>query len=576
MTEATQLNAGATNGQPAPSLDLTGRTLGDYQVLRRLGRGGMGEVYLAEQRSLKRKVALKILRGDLAANPTAVKRFKYEAEAVAKATHANIVQVYACDEVDGVTYMALEYVEGRTLKEFFIKKGPPELSLAISFMRQIAAALQRASELGIIHRDIKPENILLTRKGEVKVADFGLSRVLDGDQPAVHLTQSGMTLGTPLYMAPEQVEGKAVDPRTDIYSFGVTCYYMMAGTPPFTGNTAFEVALAHIRSEAEPLQKIRPDLPEAFCAVIHKMMAKDPADRYQTCRELLKELNKVREGITSPSAAVKGGDQIVELQSLDDLETVTPTMSGSNKTMYQSQSLALLKKNWWLPVVLVVAAGTVFVALVGGGLLAWWRFGSSDKTATATTTPNGGPTEQAKTEAIFDTQQREKVLRDEVDKALNSPNVGRNSSTGLTACIELASFYLDQNKLEDARTLFTRLGNIPRPADPRQSVDSYHFLGHLGNAIVLALSNKASDSNAAFKDAFSEEHGFRFPLRGGGKGKDVRPEPRSEPHTQVLQNPRIRYWLAQAIHFNEKNGVQPADMPFELRNYANPDEAPPK
>src|SRR5262245_59783736 len=199
MTEATQTDATPTGERP-PAVDLTGRTVGDFHVLRSLGRGGMGEVYLAEQRSLQRKVALKILRSDLAANPTALKRFKQEALAVAQATHANIVQVYACDEADGVTYMALEYVEGRNLKDFIAKKGPPDLLLAISIMRQVAAALQRAGELGIIHRDIKPENILLTRKGEVKVADFGLSRVLEGDRPAVNLTQSGVTMGTPLYM----------------------------------------------------------------------------------------------------------------------------------------------------------------------------------------------------------------------------------------------------------------------------------------------------------------------------------------------------------------------------------------
>src|SRR5207302_326421 len=186
-------------GNPAPDAaagggdDLTGRTLGDYRLLRRLGQGGMGQVYLAEQVSLRRKVALK-----------------------------------------------------------------------------------RASESGIIHRDIKPENILLTRKAEVKVADFGLSRVLAGEGPPVSLTQSGVTMGTPLYMSPEQVEGKPLDCRTDIYSFGVTCYHMLAGQPPFRGETAFEVALQHVRAEPEPLGKTRPDLPEVLCKMVHKMMIKDP------------------------------------------------------------------------------------------------------------------------------------------------------------------------------------------------------------------------------------------------------------------------------------------------------------
>ena len=212
----------------------------------------MGEVYLAEQISLKRKVALKLMRPDLAANITALARFKAEAEAVAKATHANIVQVYAIHEIGGLHFMALEFVEGRNLREFLEKKGPPEILLGLSIMRQVAAALQRASELGIIHRDIKPENILLTRKGEVKVADFGLSRILSesGAQPP-NLTQSHVTMGTPLYMSPEQVEGKkTIDHRTDIYSFGVTCYHMFAGHPPFKGTAAFEVAVQHVQKRA--------------------------------------------------------------------------------------------------------------------------------------------------------------------------------------------------------------------------------------------------------------------------------------------------------------------------------------
>src|SRR5207249_808228 len=144
-----------------------------------------------------------------------------------------------------------------------------EVLLGLSIMRQVAAALQRACELGIIHRDIKPENILVTRKGEVKVADFGLSRVFseDGGQP-LHLTQSGVTMGTPLYMSPEQVEGKkSIDHRTDIYSFGVTCYHMFAGHPPFKGTSPFEVAVQHVQKEPQPLGEIRPDLPPELCAI---------------------------------------------------------------------------------------------------------------------------------------------------------------------------------------------------------------------------------------------------------------------------------------------------------------------
>src|SRR6516225_9372055 len=174
---------------PSTDEEWIGRTLGEFQIVRLLGRGGMGQVFLAEQRSLKRKVALKILRPDLAANQTSLQRFQKEAQAVARITHANIVQIYAINEQDGVHYMALEYVEGRNLRDYLNRKGPPELPAALNIMKQIGAALQRAGEHGFVHRDIKPENILITRKGEVKVADFGLSRCFAEDQPAQNVTQ---------------------------------------------------------------------------------------------------------------------------------------------------------------------------------------------------------------------------------------------------------------------------------------------------------------------------------------------------------------------------------------------------
>ena len=208
---ASDTSLSGSNAVPDPStdLDLTGVTLGDFKIRRRLGQGGMGQVYLAEQITLKREVALKTLRGDLAANRQSLERFDAEAKAVAKATHANIVQIYVIDKAQvqnqTIHYLALEYVDGRNLRELLEKKGTPDLHMGLSIMHQVASALQRASELGIIHRDIKPENILISRQGEVKVADFGLSRCFTDEDQAHNLTQTGVSMGTPLYMAPEQV-----------------------------------------------------------------------------------------------------------------------------------------------------------------------------------------------------------------------------------------------------------------------------------------------------------------------------------------------------------------------------------
>ena len=285
----------ADNVQP----DLSGRSLGDYRVLRRLGRGGMADVYLAEQSSLRRRVALKVLRGDLAAEESYVRRFHNEAHAAAALVHANIVQIFEVGCVEGVHFIAQEYVEGTNLKQLVSRHGTLDVKRAVLIMRQVAAALHKAGKQGIIHRDIKPENILIGPDGEAKVADFGLARVT-GDSSKLDLTQIGMTMGTPLYMSPEQVEGRPLDSSSDIYSLGVTCYHMLAGRPPFEGETALSVAVQHLKNQPPPLESLCPEIPPQLSRIVHKMLAKTPADRYKSAADLLRDLRQVPvEGLES-------------------------------------------------------------------------------------------------------------------------------------------------------------------------------------------------------------------------------------------------------------------------------------
>jgi serine/threonine-protein kinase len=276
--------------------DLTGVTLGDFEIERRLGRGGMGEVYLARQISLNRPVALKVLRPDLAAKPTYLTRFESEATAVAKLNNPNIVHVYTLGFVDPIRFIAMEYVQGTNLRDYMTKKGPLELLLALSIMKQAAQAIGAAAEHGLVHRDIKPENLLLTRKGQVKVADFGLCRDLDAGSDT-HLTQTGVTMGTPLYMSPEQAQGHPLDHRSDLYSLGVTFYHMLAGSPPFRAETALALALKHVQDTPIHLSVHRPDLPPELCQMVMKLMAKDPRQRYQSAAEMLHDLAKVKESL---------------------------------------------------------------------------------------------------------------------------------------------------------------------------------------------------------------------------------------------------------------------------------------
>lgn len=277
----------------------------------------MAEVYLAEQISLRRQVALKVLRPDLVGDTTYLQRFQNEAMAAASLIHANIVQIHHVGQSDGVHYIAQEYVAGRNLGELIKRQGPLDVKLSVMILRQVAAALYKASQQGIVHRDIKPENIMLAKDGEVKVADFGLARVLGGD--GMHLTQVGITMGTPLYMAPEQIEGRQLDSRADLYALGITAYHMLAGRPPFQGDTPLAVAVQHINSPLPRLEDSRQDLPPGLCRIVRRLMAKKPEDRYASPRELLQELRGLQvEGLEDGWAEALGDWSTPEMLALGD------------------------------------------------------------------------------------------------------------------------------------------------------------------------------------------------------------------------------------------------------------------
>jgi serine/threonine-protein kinase len=330
--------------------DLVGKKLKDYYVLRRLGRGAMAEVYLAQQLSLGRQVALKVLNAELARDPTYVQRFEQEARAAAALVHGGIVQIYEVGRDDGVYFIAQEYVAGHNLGEVIRSHDSLEPRLALDILRQVTFALAKAASEGIVHRDIKPENIMLARSGEVKVADFGLARV-QGDG-GVNLTQIGVTMGTPLYMSPEQIEGRPLDSRSDIYSLGVTAYHMLCGSPPYTGDTPLSVAVKHLNQSPEPLVSRRPDVPDNFARLVHRMLAKDPAQRFADPAALLRELHDLaREGAEQGWSAGPDNWSFAELLAVaDDRAEATARLDGLMKT----SELVRLRRTplrWWLAAV---------------------------------------------------------------------------------------------------------------------------------------------------------------------------------------------------------------------------------
>jgi eukaryotic-like serine/threonine-protein kinase len=458
----------------APPEDYAGRVLGDFELIRRIGVGGMGQVYLARQKSLKRQVAIKILKGELAANQTALQRFRAEAEAVANLTHAHIVQVYAIDEAQGLHYMALEYVDGRNLRDFLEKKGIPDLPLALEIMRQVASALERAGELGFVHRDIKPENILLSKRAEVKVTDFGLSRCFAADAP-LNLTQSGVTMGTPLYMSPEQVRGQPVDPRSDIYSFGVTCYHMLAGEAPFRAATAFDIALLHVQGTPRPLGDLRPDLPRELCSIIHKMMAKRPEDRYQSAREILTDLARFKDGL-GPAAALPL-TATAFAPALGNSSTNVPTV-GPTQVLAQPVPPG---GSWRYAAV----AGLALAAAGGGAAVHWARTPTS-----AAINPD---------DALADLDPAPSVLREKELKR-HIADDGRQPDRVVNDLLDLTELYVEERRLEEALKLFDpvalqKLGALRTGKEGPQLA----ILSGLGRGVVLAHQDRPEESIAEFQ-----------------------------------------------------------------------------
>ena len=251
----------------------------------------MGEVFLARQISLDRVVALKTLAKELAKKPDFVERFHREAKAMAKIDHPNVVKVYAVASFRGIHFAAIEYVDGKSVQDWLEKLGVFPVADAVHIAVVCAEALKHAHDQNMVHRDIKPDNILLTGTGVVKVADFGLAKVMDED---VSMTQSGTGLGTPLYMAPEQARNaKHVDQRCDIYALGATLYHLLTGSLPFKGDSTLDLIVAKEKGKYPPAKQLRSEVPEKLDLIIDKMMAKDPKHRYGNCAEVIRDLTSL-------------------------------------------------------------------------------------------------------------------------------------------------------------------------------------------------------------------------------------------------------------------------------------------
>jgi len=279
-------------------------TLGKFTLVRKLGQGGMGAVYLASDNTLKRSVALKVLSREKADNPTLKKRFQAEAQAAASLKHENIVSIFETGEIDGQLYLALEFVDGTDASNLVLRRGTLPVKRSIDVVRQVALALRHAATQRLVHRDIKPGNILIRRDGVVKLADLGLARTIDAHIDT-SLTRSGTTVGTVDYISPEQARSsKLADERSDLYSLGCTWYFLLTGEPPFSDGDVTNKLQAHAtRPFPNPRDK-NPQVPEGLTAVMRRLTEKDPARRYQSATELLEDLDVIQHGGEQLSRAI--------------------------------------------------------------------------------------------------------------------------------------------------------------------------------------------------------------------------------------------------------------------------------
>jgi serine/threonine-protein kinase len=297
---------------------------GRYRVVRKLGTGGMASVYLAEDQELGRRVAIKLLDERHAQDEQFVERFRREAESAAGLSHPNVVSIYDRGEADGTYYIAMEYLEGKTLKELLVARGPTPVRVAIDYTRQILSALDFAHRNGIVHRDIKPHNVVVAPDGRLKVTDFGIAR-----SGSSQMTEAGSIIGTAQYLSPEQAQGKPVHPSSDLYSVGVVLYEMLTGTVPFTGDTALEIAMKHLNAVPEPPSGKRPpgigEVPHELDLVVLRALAKDPDDRYHTAREMDADLGRVAQGLPVAHETEEAATAVLAGVGLEASTQMVPT-----------------------------------------------------------------------------------------------------------------------------------------------------------------------------------------------------------------------------------------------------------
>jgi serine/threonine protein kinase len=363
-----------------------GQVVGHYQIVAPLGKGGMGEVYLASDTKLDRKVALKLLPAEFTNRKDLLRRFIQEAKAASSLNHPNIITIHEIGQIDGVHYIATEFIDGQTLK-LRMKLGRLEFAEVLDVSIQVASALEAAHAAGLVHRDIKPENIMLRLDGYVKVLDFGLAKLTEKsnqskgsevDTMVRGHTKPGTVLGTVDYMSPEQARGKELDQRTDVFSLGIVLYEMAAGRMPFTAATSIDTLVSILEKEPAPLDEYAPEVPAEFQRIISKALRKDREERYQTIKDLLIDLKTLKEELSFSQKLERSTPPRSRAGlSTDRATTEAPTTIQTRAVAATGDPSALKSVRRNRRLVPVALVGLVLAGLAIAGAVLWQRRGST-------------------------------------------------------------------------------------------------------------------------------------------------------------------------------------------------------
>ncbi|MEQ1701222.1 MAG: Stk1 family PASTA domain-containing Ser/Thr kinase, partial [Ilumatobacteraceae bacterium] len=451
-----------------------------YEIQQRIGRGGMADVFLARDLLLDRPVAIKVLFPEFAVDPNFVERFRREAQSAANLNHPNIVGVYDWGQYANTYFMAMEYVQGRTLADILRANGHVNSQQAAEIASEVAAALGFAHRNGVVHRDIKPANILIGANGQVKVADFGIARAMNAPTES-NLTQAGSVMGTATYFSPEQAQGATPDPRSDLYSLGIVLYEMVAGRPPFSGENPVSIAYKQVHEMPQPLNQLVADVPKSFEAIVAKLLAKKPEIRYPTAEAVRDDLRRFRNGepVQALASAMAPAPAVAQPRTVPPMATVgmprTTAMAGVPGTGAMQRTPAQPQQYQQQPQqyddgggrggMYAVIAFLALIALVVGGIVLFNALSKDQQPANFTMPNVVGSTLEEGTKVLSEAGlQVNPIIQEPADPAFPDGSIVRTEPIADTAVVRDQLVNVFYNPIKTPFTLEDMAGKTQQEA----------------------------------------------------------------------------------------------------------------